>query len=360
MRQQRAAQIESELAGLKGAYQASMNGYDAALERLPQQYATARNALAANSALGQIAFNERAAASGLNTGAAGQAALSRSSTLQRDLANIDTQESNAVSDVELQKSNLTAQYETAIAQSRANGNAELAQALYQELVRVQGLDREDAQIAQQTAQQAIAYLQQLGITPDAELLQTAFGINPGTGMGTDYSLYTPATITANYNNGGLTAAQIREMQNYYGVTADGLWGEKSKQAAGGKSAKEAWNAYQAAMSQRSAGQLAQETIASFGGLAVPDSAIRALLNVGATEQDIRAAGYTGNFFGGDLAGDNAMLLWELKNDRNGYKNRGYTDKQIEDMLEAKLKEWVAIGKITSNEQSQYLARALGY
>lgn len=52
-----------------------------------------------------------------------------------------------------------------------------------------------------------------------------------------------------YNNGGLTADQIRQMQEYYGTTADGLWGANSKAAAGGMSAAEAWNAYREAMAQ---------------------------------------------------------------------------------------------------------------
>lgn len=52
-----------------------------------------------------------------------------------------------------------------------------------------------------------------------------------------------------YNNGGLTADQIRQMQEYYGTTADGLWGANSKAAAGGMSAAEAWNAYREALAQ---------------------------------------------------------------------------------------------------------------
>ena len=52
-----------------------------------------------------------------------------------------------------------------------------------------------------------------------------------------------------YNNGGLSADQVRQMQEYYGTTADGLWGANSKAAAGGMSAAEAWNAYRGALAQ---------------------------------------------------------------------------------------------------------------
>lgn len=47
-----------------------------------------------------------------------------------------------------------------------------------------------------------------------------------------------------YNNGGLTDGQVKELQAALGVDADGKYGEQSKEAAGGLSAKEAWEAYQ--------------------------------------------------------------------------------------------------------------------
>lgn len=63
-----------------------------------------------------------------------------------------------------------------------------------------------------------------------------------------YSDYTPSSGT-NYNNGSLTASQIKEMQDYYGVTADGMWGKNSTAAAGGLSAADAWTKYQGAIGQ---------------------------------------------------------------------------------------------------------------
>lgn len=47
----------------------------------------------------------------------------------------------------------------------------------------------------------------------------------------------------NYNNGGLTNGQIKELQAALGVDVDGYYGEKSKSAAGGLSAKEAYAKY---------------------------------------------------------------------------------------------------------------------
>ena len=65
---------------------------------------------------------------------------------------------------------------------------------------------------------------------------------------------TPSTSSSGYDNGGLTAEQIKAMQRFYGTDADGMWGANSTAAAGGKNAADAWNAYQTALRE----QLEQE------------------------------------------------------------------------------------------------------
>ena len=50
--------------------------------------------------------------------------------------------------------------------------------------------------------------------------------------------------TPSYDNGSLTTAQVKELQRWYGVSADGQWGAGSKKAAGGRTADEAWAYYQ--------------------------------------------------------------------------------------------------------------------
>ena len=65
---------------------------------------------------------------------------------------------------------------------------------------------------------------------------------------------TPSTSSSGYDNGGLTAEQIKAMQRFYGTNADGMWGANSTAAAGGKNAADAWNAYQTALRE----QLEQE------------------------------------------------------------------------------------------------------
>ena len=50
--------------------------------------------------------------------------------------------------------------------------------------------------------------------------------------------------TPGYGNGSLTTSQVKEMQRWYGVSADGQWGAGSAKAAGGRTADEAWVYYQ--------------------------------------------------------------------------------------------------------------------
>ena len=52
------------------------------------------------------------------------------------------------------------------------------------------------------------------------------------------------TETPSYGNGSLTTSQVKEMQRWYGVSADGQWGAGSAKAAGGRTADEAWAYYQ--------------------------------------------------------------------------------------------------------------------
>ena len=90
---------------------------------------------------------------------------------------------------------------------------------------------------------------------------------------------TPSQVTAvsapaaggGYNNGGLSAEQIRELQAYYGTDTDGVWGGNSVAAAGGLSAREAWSAYQTALQERELenlrNSLQQTGVGVGGGLA---------------------------------------------------------------------------------------------
>lgn len=238
LKQQAAQQLEAELAGLKSAYDSSIAGLDAAADKLPQTYDAARNQAAAQNALEKRAFDERAVASGLNTGTTGQAELARGSVLQAQLAGIGQKEADAMSDIELQRAKLVSDYQSAIAEAEATSDAKLANALYNELLRVQGLEREDAQLAAQmnAAAQELAMKYGLGADeseapatkePVAQKQPVAPKVEPVDQESTDNTV----------NNGSVDKENIRKMQAKLGVPQDGLWGPQTRDAA----AKAGWS-----------------------------------------------------------------------------------------------------------------------
>lgn len=110
-----------------------------------------------------------------------------------------------------------------------------------------------------------------GIMPNDDLLQSAgisrdtaaaiTGTNTSTSNSTS-SYYGDNSNITNYDNGGLTDAQIREMQDYYGANADGKWGANSKDAAGGLSADEAWAEYQKAKEEEKPKEITEDDVAA--------------------------------------------------------------------------------------------------
>lgn len=257
IRSQKEAELEAKLANLKGAFNKSEASLNDALAKLPQEFDAARNEIAGQSAIAQRAFDERAAASGLSSGASGQAALARSSVLQKGLAEIAQGQANAASEIELQKALLVAELEAAISEALAQGEAELAAMLYNEMIRVQELEREDALIeAQREAEQnelALKYAAELGLDASSMLgMGGAGGAGVTTGGTQAQSSATNPTASKSpskapssqtVDNGGLPSNAIRKMQAYYGASVDGAWGPESRAKAGNKSATEAWNEY---------------------------------------------------------------------------------------------------------------------
>ena len=109
-----------------------MSDYSAAREKITPQYQAARNQTAASSDINWNQFAQVAAANGLNTGAVGQAALSRAVTQQNDLNALNQSEAEEKSSIDLEIAKLQAEYQSAIAQAQASGDAELAAALYEQ------------------------------------------------------------------------------------------------------------------------------------------------------------------------------------------------------------------------------------
>lgn len=130
-------QMQANLSALEGAYNANVTRLRRQGELAPQKYDAMRNLAAAQNELSRRNFGEYAAARGLNTGTSGQAELARSVELQRNLADLGAQEAEASGNLESELTALEQQYNAAVAQAQASGNADLANALYQELVRRQ-------------------------------------------------------------------------------------------------------------------------------------------------------------------------------------------------------------------------------
>lgn len=257
-----AQKVAAELAALKSAYEKNTSTLDASRAQIAPVYDIARNSAANQNALSRGAFQEMAVANGLNTGTTGQAALAQDVVLQQNLSQIDREQAEKTAAIDLQRSQLDTEYRNAIAEARATGNAELANALYEEYVRQQNQAvKQTAAAAATTTAKPILTASQVqsalknGIVTDDVI--SAFDYYYG--QGSYDALYGTGRLTAgktgtaktgskrsgksSYSNGSLTNEQVKQLQKYYGVTADGKWGTNSKKAAGGLTADQAWSKY---------------------------------------------------------------------------------------------------------------------
>lgn len=197
---------------------------------------------------------------------------------------------NNLRDLETQRLEVVAELERAIQDAQLTGDIQSAQELQSYLQQMQGSWLSYVQNQQAMAQQDYWNRQQMLANQqqfNAEQQNTAYnralqmlgmGIMPGTdllsqanlsqqeaeairssvlaelGSGTGTATSTTGSYRASngtsrasggtFNNGSLTASQVRQLQQALGVTADGMWGKESTNAAGGLTADEAWAAMQ--------------------------------------------------------------------------------------------------------------------
>lgn len=262
-----AKKVAAELAALKSAYEQNTATLDASRAQIAPVYDIARNSAANQNALSRGRFQEMAVANGLNTGTTGQAALAQDVVLQQNLSQIDREQAEKTAAIDLQRSQLDTEYRNAIAKAEATGDAELANALYEEYVRQQNLYAKyggqtggsggsgTAAVVKPnlTASQVQSALKNGIVTDD---VISAFDYYYG--QGAYDSLYGTGKLTSggssgggstgkkkgSYSNGSLTNQQVKQLQKYYGVSQDGKWGTNSKKAAGGLTADQAWAKYQ--------------------------------------------------------------------------------------------------------------------
>lgn|SRR5512145_105472 len=140
-----AAQTEANRLALEAAYNNATAGLDAAAGRIPGQYQAAQQQAQQQAEIQRRSFNEQAAASGLNVGAGSQAQLAMGNQLQQNLSGIATAQSNALADLELQRTQLNTQYQSNVSQAIAEGNFQKAAALVQEYQRLDAANLARAQ-----------------------------------------------------------------------------------------------------------------------------------------------------------------------------------------------------------------------
>lgn len=264
-----AKKVAAELAALKSAYEQNTATLDANRAQIAPVYDIARNSAANQNALSRGAFQEMAVANGLNTGTTGQAALAQDVVLQQNLSQIDREQAEKTAAIDLQRSQLDTEYRNAIAKAEATGDAELANALYEEYVRQQnlyakyggqtggsgsGISNGSTVVKPTLTASQVQSALKNGIVTDDVI--SAFDYYYG--QGAYDSLYGTGKLTSggssggsssgkkkgSYSNGSLTNQQVKQLQKYYGVSQDGKWGANSKKAAGGLTADQAWAKYQ--------------------------------------------------------------------------------------------------------------------
>lgn len=263
-----AKKVAAELAALKSAYEQNTATLDASRAQIAPVYDIARNSAANQNALSRGRFQEMAVANGLNTGTTGQAALAQDVVLQQNLSQIDREQAEKTAAIDLQRSQLDTEYRNAIAKAEATGDAELANALYEEYVRQQNLY---AKYGGKTGGSGSGSSGGAVVKPTLTASQVQSALKNGIvtddvisafdyyyGQGAYDSLYGTGKLTAggssggsssgkkkgSYSNGSLTNQQVKQLQKYYGVSQDGKWGTNSKKAAGGLTADQAWAKYQ--------------------------------------------------------------------------------------------------------------------
>jgi hypothetical protein len=140
------AQKAAQLNQLQSAYEQSKSEYTAAQAKIAPQYQNAANALAVEQERNKRNFNQQAAASGLNTGTASQAALAQNSANQREMGALRTAEADAQAEAARQLANFEDKYQADVAAAIANNDYQRAAALYDEFKNAQNMDLKNAQI----------------------------------------------------------------------------------------------------------------------------------------------------------------------------------------------------------------------
>lgn len=202
---------------------------------------------------GEKNLEQKLSAGGYSGGLADSHRIALEAEYQNNLTELEKQRAETVKELEqaITNAQLTGDIQTAQElsaylqnmQNQWNSYVQNQQALEnQNYWNQQSLNAETTQNAYTRA----LNLLKAGLLPDDATLQAA-GIDK-----TDAQALLTTSVTASapvsqrkstYNNGSLTADQVKILQNAAGVSEDGLWGNQSSNAYGGMTADEAWAKY---------------------------------------------------------------------------------------------------------------------
>ena len=258
---------------IQAAVEQAVNNYQAQIEQTNKDTEElARQAYVAKM-LGQKNLDQQLSAAGY---AGGMADSQRIQT--------ETNYENNLQDIENQRLEVVAELERAIRDAQLTGDLQAAQELQAYLQSMQSswmsyvqnqqalqnsnywnqqqMQMNRQQVSAQQASQAYDRAMELlsmGIMPGDDVLGQAGisqqeaaairstvlgqgGVQGAASGGTTAARSSATSGLRGYDNGSLSAEQVRQMQAYYGAAADGMWGRDSSSAAGGLSADEAWAA----------------------------------------------------------------------------------------------------------------------
>lgn len=254
-------------AAIQDAVNSAVQGYQNQIDTTNTDSAElARQAYIAK-LLGQKNLNQQLAASGYSGGMADSQKIQTETNYQNNLTTIENQRLATIKELQ-----------TAITQAQLSGDQQTADQLASELQNAQSQwasyvqNQNSLNTSVASDNKSAAYtkawnLLQMGQMPDSSTLEQA-GISQTEALaaknyyanliaqqqttaatkassGTAKTTGSTAkTSSSSYNNGSLSTDQVKQLQRYVGVTADGAWGSNSTKAADGMTADEAWAAYQ--------------------------------------------------------------------------------------------------------------------
>lgn len=221
---------DAQLLALQNAYNASRASAEQSMQDIPQSYIEASNAAEARAMQNQRAFNEAAAANGLNVGTGAQAQLAQTNALQNELSSIRAQQANAQAQAQFNLQQLEQNYQNSVAEAIANNEFQKASALMDayEKERQSAIDtaNKQAQLDQAAMETRAANLAQYG----------------------DFSAYAEL---------GYSADEIKAMFNAWKAANPDLY---KKIYGGGSSGGSGWSIYNSAQ-----GAFTRDLLANSGG-----------------------------------------------------------------------------------------------